>query len=337
MYDCDRYLSSNVITQEDGPVPDTLKCFMKGVIKYKGHEQVSVPMRCTAISHALIAACRPRSFISQLPLAIGIYLHRKYAPRELIDILNSMGFAVSYRELQRYEYSMIDGESPSYDLDGFLQFIFDIADFNVHSLDGYNTFHIMGGIACITPSATSRPSTQVPRIRNIPPATTLESRSNVPIKTYNAPTVPALKSITIKDVTIPSDNEPGLQSINALNYLWLIGYHIKASSCQSWSGFMQEALKGCVYDTSRVVVLPFINLDPNKLSTIYSALHFAQHLCEKYGISICTVTFDQPLYVKAAGIVAASTDLKKVFIRLGSFHLHVFHGLHWKHHGRMWP
>ena len=152
-------------------------------------------------------------------------------------------------------------------------------------------------------------------------ATTLESFGSVPIITYNAPTVPALKSITIKDVTLPSDNEPGLQSINALNYLWIIRYHIKSSPCPSWSGFMQEALEGGVYDTSRVVVLPFINLDPNNLSTIYSAFHFAQHLCEKYGISICPVIFDQPLYVKAPGIVAASTDLKKVFIRLGGFHL----------------
>ena len=204
-----------------------------------------------------------------------------------------------------------------------MQFICNNADFNLHSLDGYNTFHSMGGTACIIPSATSRPSAQVPRIRNIPKATTLESFGNVPIKTYYAPTVPALKSITIKDVTLPSDNEPGLQSIYALNYLWLIGYHIKASPCPSWSGFMQEALKCGVYDTSRVVVLPFFNIDPNILSTIYSTLHFAQHLCEKHGISICPMTFDQPLYVKAAGIVAASTDIKKVSIRLGGFHCSV--------------
>ena len=295
VYDCDTYPSSTVITQGDGLVPDTLKCFVKGVIRHKGHKQASVPMRCTAISHALIAACRPRSFILPLLLAIGIYLHRKYASCELIDILNSLGFAVSYREVQRYEYSMIAGESLSYDLDGFLQLIFYNGDFNVHS--------------------------QVPRIRNIPPDTTLESFGNVPIKTYNAPTVPALKSITIKDATLPSDNDPGLQSVNALNYLWLIGYHIKASSCPSWSGFMQEALKCGVYDISRVVVLTFINLDPNNLSTIYSTLHFAQHLGEKYGISLCPVTFDQHLYVKAAGFVAGSTDLKKVFIRLGGFHL----------------
>ena len=125
MYDCDTYPSSTVITQEDGLVPDTLKCFMEGVIKHKGHEQACVPRRCTALSHALIDACRHRSFILPLLLAIGIYFHRKYASRELIDILNRPGLCIQLQEgEQRHEYSMIAGESPSYDLDGFLQFIF---------------------------------------------------------------------------------------------------------------------------------------------------------------------------------------------------------------------
>ena len=171
---------------------------------------------------------------------------------------------------------MMAGESPSYDLNGFVQFVFDNADFNVHTLDGHNTFHSMGGIACVTPAGISGPNTVVPRIRNIPSAATIGSFGKIPIKTYNVPAVPGLKSITIKDVTIPSDKEPELQSISALNSLWLMGYHIKASPCPSWSGFMQEALKDGIYDISRVVILPFINLDPNNLTTIYSALHFAR-------------------------------------------------------------
>ena len=36
---------------------------------------------------------------------------------------------------------------------------------------------------------------------------------------------------------------------------------------------------------------------------------------------ICAVTFDQPLYIKAAEIVASSQDLDKVIVRLGGFHL----------------
>ena len=33
------------------------------------------------------------------------------------------------------------------------------------------------------------------------------------------------------------------------------------------------------------------------------------------------MTFDQPLYIKAVGIVSTSDDLKKVNVRLGGFHL----------------
>ena len=52
---------------------------------------------------------------------------------------------------------------------------------------------------------------------------------------------------------------------------------------------MQEAQKGGIHDTSRVVVLPLINLDPYNLTTVHSAFLFAQNLCENYDISICPV------------------------------------------------
>jgi hypothetical protein len=38
-------------------------------------------------------------------------------------------------------------------------------------------------------------------------------------------------------------------------------------------------------------------------------------------LRVCPVTFDQPLYIKAAEIVASSQDLDKVIVRLGGFHL----------------
>ncbi|KAK3895921.1 hypothetical protein Pcinc_000394 [Petrolisthes cinctipes] len=44
-------------------------------------------------------------------------------------------------------------------------------------------------------------------------------------------------------------------------------------------------------------------------------------LCSKHNLKICPVTFDQPLYQKAAEIVAASRDLDRVVVRLGGFHL----------------
>ena len=109
----------------------------------------------------------PRSFISPLLLAIAVYIHRKYASRELIDILSSLDFCVNYREVQRYEYAMIYCEAPSYDLTRFVQFVFDNADFNINTLNGKSTFYSMGGIACMTPGGTEDNNIVVPRNLNI--------------------------------------------------------------------------------------------------------------------------------------------------------------------------
>jgi len=80
---------------------------------------------------------------------------------------------------------------------------------------------------------------------------------------------------------------------------------------------MKVAMKNDQYERSRIVALPFINLDPSNLSTIYTAQ------CEKHRLQVCPVTFDEPLglYIKAAEIVASAQDLDKVVVRLGGFHL----------------
>jgi len=62
-----------------------------------------------------------------------------------------MSFADDYKEVQRFEQALMSGGDLSYDLSGFTQFVFDNADFNVATLTGHNTFHSMGGIACVTP------------------------------------------------------------------------------------------------------------------------------------------------------------------------------------------
>ena len=84
---------------------------------------------------------------------------------------------------------------------------------------------------------------------------------------------------------------------------------------------MQTACDLEHHDRSRIVILPFINHDPNDLSTIYSSLCFAQNLSEQYALGVCPVTFDQPLYIKAVDVVASSPDLSNMCLRLGGFHM----------------
>ena len=88
-----------------------------------------------------------------------------------------------------------------------------------------------------------------------------------------------------------------------------------------WSCVMKTVVRNEEFQTSRIEILPFINLDPTNLSTIYTALCFAQELCEKNNKTTCLVTFDQPLFQKASEIVASSSNLDKVILRLGGFHL----------------
>ena len=57
------------------------------------------------------------------------------------------------------------------------------------------------------------------------------------------------------------------------------------------------------------------------VTKIYTALRFALEQCEEHGLQICSVTFDQRLYIKAAEIVAAEQDLNKIIMGLGEFHL----------------
>src|SRR6218665_758195 len=87
----------------------------------------------------------------------------------------------------------------------------------------------------------------------------------------------------------------------------------------SCSGFMQIAIRSRNHEKTRVQILPFIHLDPSNPSTIYTALCFAKNQCELHHVSrrTCFVTFDQPPYAKAVEIVAASSDLANVGVRLG--------------------
>ncbi len=83
----------------------------------------------------------------------------------------------------------------------------------------------------------------------------------------------------------------------------------------------KSAWKSYAHDKSGIEILPFINQDPTNPNTIYSAMCFVQRLSEKYNLGMCPVTFDQPLYIKAAEIVQASPDITRICVRLRGFHL----------------
>ena len=277
VYDLSEYPMMENTENGDILIPESLKHFLHKLIDPKDRKSTVVNRQCTAIAQAIISACGPKSFISPVSLAIALHIHRKYASRELIDILSSIIFADDYREVQCFENSLISTCQPSYALNGFTQFVFDNADFNISTLTGHNTFHAMRGIACVTPPGTVDKSPIKCTVKSLS-AELLGTVGKILIKTYSKPAVPGLQSVTVEPLKICESN--CLQA-TVLDCIWMLGYLLNLSPCLPWSGFVKTVVRIDEFQTSRIEILPFINPDPTNLSTIYTALCFAQELCEK--------------------------------------------------------
>lgn len=104
-----------------------------------------------ALAQAIINCCRPRSFISSILLGLGLYLHRHFGTNRAIDIFSNFGFWASYTDFYVFETSSLLYPQHKVNQNSFSQFVFDNADFNINTIDGYNTFHTMGGIQCVVP------------------------------------------------------------------------------------------------------------------------------------------------------------------------------------------
>ena len=297
--------------------PESLDTFIHNVIHHSsktGHSP-----KHEAIMQSIIAATRPRSFLSPLLLGIAVCIHRKYGSKDLIELLNNLGFSQSYWEVQWYEYSVMADQSDQQDPDGFLQHVFDNADFNIRTIDGHGTFHSMGGIQCSKPASNSGSVGATKRVLTPPEASVIGSYAEVPIKPYTQPPSKALSKLTIKD---PIEHEVATTVAERFDVLWISGHTIQATPHSSWAWFMQSAMQNTgTYDVSEITTLPFINMDPSDCSTIYTTLCYARAQCDKAGQKTCFVTFDQPLYIKATEIVRSSPGLACVVVSLGGFHL----------------
>ena len=217
----------------------------------------------------------------------------------------------------------MSSEKPSFDLSGFVQFVFDNADFNISTVTGHGTFHSLGGLVCTLPS---RPSDKEPLRRPLNLSTDQNKTfANVMIKRNTKRANLGLSSITAEPLEVQYEEfirNQGHVTARVMDLLWISNFGSKLSSpVPSWSGFMQIVNKEGEFGCTKIQILPFINLNPNDMSTNYTALSFAQKLCDRHKIAAAPVTFNQPLYIKAVDVIAAcQPELYSLFARLGGFH-----------------
>ncbi|KAE8747077.1 hypothetical protein FOCC_FOCC006215, partial [Frankliniella occidentalis] len=311
-FDNDTYLIGGSL-DEECMVPDSLRLLLSETIKSSTDSKQSQRSR-EAIAQSIVAACRPRSYISPIQLHLSMYVFLNEGSRHLIDLLHNLGVAASYNESRRFVGSLLNSERPEENLEQrFKQWAFDNADYNVRTLDGHRTFHNMGGISCSTPRPLEPLPFTVPRIKG--KIVMDVSKGRIPVITYVKPAISSFKSVFAADLRVKrSFPKPKFSE----------SPKTKESSAPlpSWSGYMEVAhANSGPYDVSTVEYLPFINLDPTNLSCIFTALNFASDQCEKQKQKHCAVTFDLPLFMKATEISNGCPELKKVIVMLGGFHL----------------
>ena len=103
------------------------------------------------------------------------------------------------------------------------------------------------------------------------------------------------------------------------NSLWKCTFFFK-SSFTNWSSFMQSTcnINGSIHRKDQTSFLPIINLDPSDKNCIYSILFFVCEEAKKLKIGVPSITFDQPLRLKATEIIKETQ--MDIVCRLDGFH-----------------
>ena len=297
-------------------MPDLLQVFMDHLM--------SNEVKKTAIGHSIVQAVRPRSVVAPIPFALGITVDHMCASKYLLNILYRLGMSISYDEVLRFKQSVTRCETldkPQAFPNFFTQFSADNVDHDVCTLDGSGTLHAMGIISI---SSCNNEATQC-RTLELP----------VPrLKLMRASDVSKLKRIPLKQCILPSESMLGIAFQNSLDVcqpvallastnldlLWHIGWFFEGSEVKrpSWAGFNDSLVRNRPAQGSDIRILPIIDLNPNNASCIYSTLVFIANESQKLCIKTPTVTFDQPLWLKAVNIV--TSHKLNIVCRLGVFH-----------------
>ena len=79
-------------------IPYNLTYFLEEVILKNKRKLDQFKLKCTSISHVVMAAARSRLFKSRLQLGLSIFFHRRFGSKRILDILSSLGVTASYNE-----------------------------------------------------------------------------------------------------------------------------------------------------------------------------------------------------------------------------------------------
>lgn len=328
------YPTSQEILAEEGDdkwMPASLQLLMKTLLPAN-------PLQRKCFGQCIVQILKPRKAIPPIPYGIGVSLEKRYASKWLVQFLSKLGLSISYEEVNRFKQSAVanmkasriaelesqpNRNHSSANEDILVQYVADNFDHNQKTLLGKGTFHAIAMICVtnsITPSAKVDESTRIPRCKEKQSTIFSDDEHGVKITPYYK----SFKDLQRNLVFSPLDEvKEGKSSISFLRLLWNFGSIFPSEIPRpSWSGFM-EASTCCfaqVKEKSKIDFLPMIDLNPNEMTCVYSTLQYIIDQAGKIGLPYTpTITFDQPLWLKAMCIV--KEESMPIVCRLGAFHM----------------
>ena len=291
-------------------VPESLQFLLTNVAPRRSKP---TDMKLAAIGQSIIQLARPNTILCPLQIMLGVEVHHKTGSKFVVELLRAFGFGSSSKKVLEFEKSICFHESSptTTHLTGTTDIPLYSADILQCTIDGKNTLHLMG---IIRSTLCKGCFTHLPIKKKIPSNEDLLQHV-FPIR-YISKIVKSEVSVLLKPISnfdIP-DHDNFASKWDTLRVSAGIFKEIA-----EWSGFMRLLTKRNGFPGIHdIEFLPFIDLDPNNLSTIFTTLMFVIDECKKQGVEP-VLTFDLPLWQKSM-MINVKEGLS-VTILLGNFHM----------------
>ena len=164
-------------------IPDSLFQFLWMLISHGKETKNLWHRKVVALSHNILSSMKTRKCMSPLQLGLAVTLYHRYGSKDLINILSTLGFCASYSHVQLFQASALTFQGEPVLEKCFSQFVFDNADHNVCTLDGFNTFHYMGGIQVVIPHDAIKHQV-IPKLNKLPKSKTFIKKGVISIKSF---------------------------------------------------------------------------------------------------------------------------------------------------------
>lgn len=314
-------------------IPRELSLLIGSMIRGPNGSKIAIKeTKIECICHSIMLCMSYGAIKPATSIHLGMTTKSLTGSRKMVDILNRMGFSISFTIVEELETELAYGSSMQKRTlpDGLIpncpelrtHLAFDNYDRYVETASGKDTLHDIVGIVyqnivddmpseCVQSYPESKtPTAEHSGVRRRNYQTNFDA-SVQPFYRKNK-TAPALIGIS---PALPTSLETSI----SLDMVWVF-HHALNQNNKRWFAWNSERTVD-VNPMQKIGYLPNINMSPTSDATVKKTLEVAQCVAKDCGQQIIIVTYDLAIARKAYKI---KTDLSpvfdNVFITLGAFH-----------------